>query len=838
MAEKNTTKITPFEHEQIETIKKVFEYKLGAESNIVAILYKNPDEMYDVSVTREDLSNNVWKVYFQIVYDLVMVENKSVIDEVTVGIYLNKHDKLKAKYIEYGGYDTIAKAMTYVDTKNLFGYIDELKKWNAVISLCKRGFPVKDRLSDYVDMTEEEIYNEHEAYLNHIFANSEFEIKSYNVFDDMHEFIEELDNCSEVGLPFKNAELLTKAIGGFNLNGNIYGLGASSGCVDCDTEFFNGTKWKKISDYKHGDMVLQYNEDGTAELVEPLAYIKNERDYLWHFSTKYGLDQCLSDEHTVVYKSGTAGNGNESHMHKIKFKELRERHEKCVNGFGGTFYTSFDYGGRGIDLTDDEIRLMIATFADGSFHKKYENNQESKLYNQARFHLKKDRKKDRLVSLANACNVEWRRAESAAEGYDDYYVNVSFRAKHYPEEWYNCTKHQLQVIADEVMFWDGDYKKNNCYSTTCKEDADFIQFVYSSLGYRAIISINDRSGRQYFTNGKIYTRKSAEYTVMYTKRNLVGMTSDKNKKIEINKYKTLDGYEYCFTVPSHMLVLRRNNKIFITGNCGKSTMAFNYIIPSAMDAGEKVVMIINEEDERKMRKELLVWVANNRFKTELHKRTLRDGHFDKETKDLLIKCANWIEEQKEKRIFTVIPLERYTVNTVIKIIKKYSALGVRVFILDTLKESADSTTDDIWRSMMRDMVKLYDVVKPSAKNVGLFVTYQLGKSSLKMRYLTNNEIGQAKSIVDVMSVNLMMRRPFEDEYEGEKNELRAYYWGGTKSGGKSQVDIKIKREDNPMITFITKNRFGVTGGEQILSKCDLSRNVYEDWGYCMVRQDF
>ena len=33
---------------------------------------------------------------------------------------------------------------------------------------------------------------------------------------------------------------------------------------------------------------------------------------------------------------------------------------------------------------------------------------------------------------------------------------------------------------------------------------------------------------------------------------------------------TTDGYKYCFTVPSHMLILRRNGNIFITGNCGKT----------------------------------------------------------------------------------------------------------------------------------------------------------------------------------------------------------------------------------------------------------------------------
>ena len=31
-----------------------------------------------------------------------------------------------------------------------------------------------------------------------------------------------------------------------------------------------------------------------------------------------------------------------------------------------------------------------------------------------------------------------------------------------------------------------------------------------------------------------------------------------------------EDYKYCFTVPSHMLIMRRNNKIFISGNSGKT----------------------------------------------------------------------------------------------------------------------------------------------------------------------------------------------------------------------------------------------------------------------------
>ena len=500
MAEKNKTKPTAFEKEMISTAKKVLDFKVAAEANVVSILYKAPDKLFDSNLVLEDFSENVWKVYYQIIHDIVLIERKNAVDDVTIGIFLEKHPKLKAKYDEYGGFDMIQKAMTYINVENFDGYVAELRKWKAVIQLCKMGYPVKERLSDYADMTEEDIYNEHEAYLNHIFANTSSEVKSYNVFDGMYEFIDELNNSVDVGMPLYNAKILNSEIGGFNLNGHIYGLGASSGI-------------------------------------------------------------------------------------------------------------------------------------------------------------------------------------------------------------------------------------------------------------------------------------------------------------------------------------------------GKSSMAFNWVIASAIDKGEKVVLIVNEEDATRTRKDLLIWVANNIYKEELHKRTLRDGNFDESTLELLKKCADWIEQKKEEHLLTVIPLERYSVDIAIKIIKKYaSAFGVRVFILDTLKESFDAKTDEIYKSMMRDMVKLYDTIKASAKNVGLFVTYQLGKSSLKMRYLTNNEIGQAKSIVDVMSVNLMMRRPYEDEYEGGSKELTCYRLEGAKN--KTKIPFKLKKENNPMITFIVKNRFGATGANQIISECDLSTNVCRDIGICNIPQDF
>ena len=54
----------------------------------------------------------------------------------------------------------------------------------------------------------------------------------------------------------------------------------------------------------------------------------------------------------------------------------------------------------------------------------------------------------------------------------------------------------------------------------------------------------------------------------------MGLNQDRREKTvptKVEQIKPIDGYGYCFIVPSHLLVLRRNNKIFITGNCGKTS---------------------------------------------------------------------------------------------------------------------------------------------------------------------------------------------------------------------------------------------------------------------------
>ena len=102
-----------------------------------------------------------------------------------------------------------------------------------------------------------------------------------------------------------------------------------------------------------------------------------------------------------------------------------------------------------------------------------------------------------------------------------------------PKYWYKYSHHQLQVFCDSFLWLNGcceDYRIKYFY-TTNKYYADFIQFVFSSCGYKVIIDLHNN-----------------EYVITITKETLVRL----NKEIEIKKVVTVDGYKYCFNVPSHM----------------------------------------------------------------------------------------------------------------------------------------------------------------------------------------------------------------------------------------------------------------------------------------------
>ena len=334
-------------------------------------------------------------------------------------------------------------------------------------------------------------------------------------------------------------------------------------CVDKDTEFLTPIGWKKISEYEVGDKVGQYTSDGMMEFVTPNKYIKNSSDYLWHFKSKVstGLDMVVSDNHNVVWIT------SRGKLKKDTFSYVRKMHKSSKYGFAGKIPSTFiPVIHNSLSISDDALRLLVAIIADGHFP----NNKNGVIRktNYCIIRLKKNHKKERLRKLLELANISFSEKKILEEsprldkGFSIFTFYAPMHIKEFSEYFWGCSLHQLNLISEEVLYWDGSLKYQSFF-TTKKQSADFVQYAFIASGYSATMYIDDR------------VDKPITYTVHRIKKKTISMRAGGGQeyKATINKVKSIDGFQYCFSVPSGMLVLRRNNNVFITGNSGKSTHA-------------------------------------------------------------------------------------------------------------------------------------------------------------------------------------------------------------------------------------------------------------------------
>ena len=332
---------------------------------------------------------------------------------------------------------------------------------------------------------------------------------------------------------------------------NLFILRGSPSCVDKDTEYFNGIQWKPISNYTEGEKVLQYSPDGDAELVTPIKYIKAPCfEGFYHIVNNNGtVNQVLTGNHDIAY---ITSKGN---LNKKSVRELLNAHHQAKYGFKGKFINHFKFKGSH-HIEEYALRLWIAISADGSLIK-------DKMW---RIRVLKEYKINRMRELLilNKIPIDERVYE---DGSHNFYIPVEYGTKEFPVEFYDLDPESVAVFRDEIVRWDGNRK--NIYRTTIKRNADIAQFILSQFGRRVAIHIDCREGQTYEER---YLRKSTCFEVVLTTQKYTGIDKkNSGYNLNIEKKASEDGFQYCFTVPSGYIVLRRKNVIFITGNCGKST---------------------------------------------------------------------------------------------------------------------------------------------------------------------------------------------------------------------------------------------------------------------------
>lgn len=315
-----------------------------------------------------------------------------------------------------------------------------------------------------------------------------------------------------------------------------YTSGAGGHCLPYDnTELLTPNGWKPLKDFKKGDDVIQFNnETGRLEPTKVLATTKPFEDYVY----RRGNVEATNGHRMLV---STAGINN------FTVKQWGDIKDRSGLKFPIAQKNS-TLGGDIRLLSDDEIILLLAIQADGSFE-----NQR------VRFHLKKERKIKSLKKLLKRLNIPFTVGSLEKSGAIriNFYI-ADFKEqiekfltdKKFNREWLSITKHQGQVIYDNIVLWDGSIKKTSrVYSSKDEINIDIIQEAMFMAGFRSHKHIDENMFTLMFQQSKNAHHSGKQFI-------------EKNGNLE---RKTIVG---CITVQSSFIVSRQFGVPTIVGNTG------------------------------------------------------------------------------------------------------------------------------------------------------------------------------------------------------------------------------------------------------------------------------
>lgn len=324
-------------------------------------------------------------------------------------------------------------------------------------------------------------------------------------------------------------------------------------CFDGSTEILTPNGWKRLDQFDHeNDLVAQWDNERIT-FVKPLAYIKKHYDgEMVKFALKGFSLKATAKHNLVVYNSKKDG------FNKVTFDSVES--QRSVPRVG------IYQGGKGLPLSDHEIRLAVALSADFTFRK------SGLLYGS----FKKDRKKIRFEELCSLASQPYNVVKPCKPDYKSYTIHSVdapwYARKIFDHSWIGqMTRHQMNVFLEEILFWDGNSVPNRNqieYSSKEISNATFVQTLAHLSGFCSTI-----------------IRRSNPYGEWFKVSILFGK---KLSTVE-SKYKTTEQVSqevYCVNVPSGAIMVRQDEYISVVGNCDAMslhTAGFPYAV--SVDSG-------------------------------------------------------------------------------------------------------------------------------------------------------------------------------------------------------------------------------------------------------------
>jgi len=391
------------------------------------------------------------------------------------------------------------------------------------------------------------------------------------VTTDVYEMLEQVE--AKHGFTW-NLPVLQDAMGNIPKDQGVLGvIAARPDCYSDDTEILTEQGWKLFKDLDRTEKVAQVDEHEEVSFVYPTDYIENDyQGDMVSFKQSQGrIDLLVTPNHDMVLKN------RKNELVKIKAKDNIPSNYKYIH--------SGSKKGFNFTLTPYQ-RFLIAYQADGSTARKGCTGERGHFT--VRFSFKKQRKVDRLINILNEAQLKYSITKDKTK---ENYTTIYVQCKELPSknfDWIDLSKVHFrwgEKFIEELSYWDATRRTDTRikYDTTIKFNADVVSSICALSGMQCNHSVFEDTRSDKFSD--IHSLS------ILTNRNFSEVRSvTKSKEYYYGKV-------YCVTVPHGRIIVRRNNKVAVAGNCGKTAFYVSLVYGEEgwLEQGAKVHIICNEE---------------------------------------------------------------------------------------------------------------------------------------------------------------------------------------------------------------------------------------------------
>lgn len=363
----------------------------------------------------------------------------------------------------------------------------------------------------------------------------------------------------EIGIDGSNLEQLIGAWGAFEFDNGLYYDVVSNGDAHCysgDTQILTEKGWIRFEDLDQETQVFQYDHNTSSmSLVTPLNYVK--RSYcgdMYHFHNS-SVDFMVTDQHRML---------TVDHRSNKLFEDLAKdlKAGKGSNS-GRRFIHAAEFYGN-TTLSPAQINLLIAIHDDGNLHT---NKDGSSV---CRVQVGKGRKVATLLDTFSALNLDYTeqcgkttKGGLLARRFQFHVPSWVFKFldsnKDFTYSLMDLDKESKNLFIASLSNWDGwvsseggkviYYSQAECR----KKSVEVVSALATQCGLRNNTVTIHREGR------------AVQHRITIGSKQKAGLLTLDKDLVEVS-----NSLVYCVTVPSGAIIVRRNGKVAVCGNCNNA----------------------------------------------------------------------------------------------------------------------------------------------------------------------------------------------------------------------------------------------------------------------------